>query len=150
MKAYRCTHSGLLLPPDYKQNWGIYYGHGLGPVPVSECLDSDMRANIDLTRADYTDSPDNFMFPFHHSCAPIEAVDVTEEEFNNPKKRLILHIDDPKFTARCAILRGNQVEKAEWSKLAVAKGVTGRQTERTPWRTGTEKAAAAAEPQPQE
>jgi len=107
-----------------------------------------MRANIDLTRADYTESPENFMFPFHHSCAPIEAVDVPDAEFNDPDKRLIMHIDDPKFTKRCAILRSKQSEKAAWSRLAIAKGASGRTTERQPWRTGTE--TKTTQPQPQE
>jgi len=39
--AYRCTHSGLLLPGDYVKEWGRKYGIGQGPSPVSEVLDTD-------------------------------------------------------------------------------------------------------------
>lgn len=133
MKAYRCQHSGLLLPPDYREQWGILYGHGLGPEPVSECLNSIMSAKIDLRRANYTQSPDRFMFPFHHTKAAIDLVEVTQAEYDNPDNRMILSCDDVDFTRRCDILRKNQSKKPEWSKLDVA-GSGQRQEERTVWR----------------
>lgn len=133
MKAYRCSHSGLLLPPDYKENWGIYYGHGLGTEPVSECLDSDVRSKVDLTRANYTGNPEDFMFPFHQTRAAIEMVDVPEKDFNDPKKRMILAIDDPDFSQRADILRGKQKKKREWTAIEIArKGVPSEK--RTAWR----------------
>lgn len=133
MKCYRCSHSGKLLPPDYKEKWGILYGHGMGTEPVSECLDSDVRAKVDLTRANYTCDPHDFMFPFHITHAKIELVDVPEKEFNNPENRLILAIDDPTFSRRTAILRKNQADKPESANLKIA--MSGRpKEERKAWR----------------
>jgi hypothetical protein len=133
MKCYRCSHSGKLLPPDYKANWGIFYGHGLGTEPVSECLDSNMRSKVNLTRANYTCSPQEFMFPFHITHAKIELVDVPEKEYNNPDNRLILAIDDPDFRRRAEILRKNQKGKREWQEIEIAaKGQP--TTERKAWR----------------
>ena len=132
MKAYRCSQSGLLLPPDYKKNWGIYYGHGLGPEPVSECLNSNMRANIDLRRAQYNVPPEEYMFPFHITRASVSLVDVSEEEYANPDNRMILAIDDRDFKKRSAILRSKQKEKAEWVKVEIAK--KGAQSKREVWR----------------
>lgn len=133
MKAYRCTHSGKLLPPDYKEMWGILYGHGMGTEPVSECLDSNMRAKIDLTRANYTCDPAEFMFPFHITHAKIELVDVDKKDYDNPENRLIMAVDDPDFRRRAAILRGNQKKKTEWNKVAIAQSNQPR-TERKTWR----------------
>ena len=133
MKAYRCQHSGLLLPPDYKANWGIYYGHGLGPTPVSECLDSDTRAKINLTRVDFSEGPDKYMFPFHITRAAVDLVDVPEEEYNNPDNRMILALDDLSYKRRCDILRKKQQEKPEWDCLKVAMSAQPR-SDRESWR----------------
>lgn len=133
MKCFRCSHSGLLLPPDYKENWGIFYGHGLGPEPVSECLDSNMRVKHDLTRANYTGDPREFMFPFHVTHAKIELVDVPKAEYEKPENRMILAIDDPSFARRCAILRDKQKDKPEMTQLKIA--MAGKTAiERQSWR----------------
>lgn len=133
MKCYRCSHSGLLLPPDYKEKWGIFYGHGMGTEPVSECLDSDIRAKVDLTRANYTCDPRSFMFPFHITHAKIELVDVPAEEYNKASNRMILAIDDPTFERRAAILREKQSGKPEMANLKIA--MSGKPTtERKAWR----------------
>lgn len=135
MKAYRCSHSGLLLPPDYKEMWGILYGHGLGTEPVSECLDSDVRVKIDLTRAQYTCDPSDFMFPFHTTHAKVELVDVSEEEYNDPDNRLIMAVDDRSFARRAAILREKQAAKPEFAKVKIAAGLSPyAKSDRKAWR----------------
>jgi len=39
MKAFQCSHSGLLYPEDYIKEWGTKYGRGMGPVAgrVADC-----------------------------------------------------------------------------------------------------------------
>ena len=133
MKAYRCQHSGLLLPPDYKENWGIYYGHGLGPDPVSECLDSDTRATLDLTGVQFNAPPAEYMFPFHITRAAVVLVDVPEDEYTNPDNRMILAIDDMDYKKRSAILRAKQSKKPEWVNLEIARS-GGIKSDRVAWR----------------
>lgn len=134
MKCFKCAHSGLLLPPDYKENWGIYYGHGLGPVPVSECLNSDMRANVGKSRAQTSVPPADHMFPFHHTRADIVLVDVPEEEYNNPDRRMILHIDDRDYKKRSNILREKQKLKPAWKQLDFIQRPGAASVEREVWR----------------
>jgi len=46
--VFRCSHSGLYFPASYAKEWGRAYGIGLGPHPVSEILDTDYDAPLDM------------------------------------------------------------------------------------------------------
>ena len=131
--CYRCSHSGKLLPPDYVENWGLKYGWGLGDKPVSECLNSKINERPNVDRKDYVEGPEAFMFPFEHTCAPVERVEVTEAEFNDPKNRLIMDRDDPGYKRRKAILKAKQKKKPQWEYIE-ALGKAGVVEETSVWR----------------
>lgn len=123
IKVFKCAHSGKYLPNDYVEQWGIKYGHGLGPKPVSECLDTQYGMAPQFQNIVYNEAKDKMMFPFTHSCAPIEIAWVEEEEFNNPENRLITHHEDPDFSKRKALLRKIQFKKDKVKGWAGTFGV---------------------------
>lgn len=107
VKAFRCSHSGKYLPPDYIKQWGRKYGIGLGPEPVSECLDSQYHMPVavpedGLGLKDYASA----MHPVGVTRAQIDHVEIEEEEYE--ANRLILHRDDPRMQERVKILQRNQ------------------------------------------
>lgn len=126
MKAYRCNHSGLLLPPDYVKMWGISYGHGLGKEPVSECLDTDygkLPLAEEGRKVRYRGGPRDLMYPLSDSRASVVLVDVPEAEYNEEKNRLVLVKNDRNFAKRISIVRTKQKKrKAEWNRLKSGVG----------------------------
>lgn len=116
-RCFRCTHSGLLLPPDYVENWGKFYGVGLGPKPVSECLDTNYGHMPRMENVRYSASTGDFMFGVHSTGAPIEEVEVSEEDFNNPKNRMILEHEDTGMKRRLELIREKQKKKPKWQEL---------------------------------
>lgn len=135
VKTYRCAHSGLLLPPDYVQQWGRKYGFGLGEKPVSECLDSVTKGRPNVDRRYLQAGDDDLMYPFCFSCAPIEYVEVTQAEFDKVENRLIMHRDDPGFERRAKIIQAKQKQKPEWSFIEVMKySHAKKEPEEKPWR----------------
>lgn len=103
MKAFRCSRTGLMFPPDYVENWGSKYGIGLGPVPISEALVNDYH------RAPVGES-DTGMHALSVSRAQVDLVDVTEEEF--VENEAILDIDDTGLRRRAPLMRAKQLMKS--------------------------------------
>lgn len=103
MKAFRCSRTGLMFPPDYVENWGSKYGIGLGPVPISEALVNDYH------RGPVGES-DTGMHPLSVSRAQVDLVDVPEEEFI--ENEAILDIDDASMRRRAPLMRAKQLVKS--------------------------------------
>ena len=103
MKAFRCSRTGLMYPPDYVENWGSKYGIGLGPVPISEALVNDYH------RGPVGDS-DSGMHPLSVSRAQVDLVDVSEEEFI--ENEAILDVDDVSMRRRAPLMRAKQLLKS--------------------------------------
>lgn len=106
VKAFRCSHSGKYYPHDYAKEWGRKYGIGLGPVPVSECLDTIEGQPI----VESSDDEATLMRPVGVTCAQVDFVEVEESEYE--ANRLILAIEDPRMITRSEILRRNQRKKS--------------------------------------
>lgn len=109
MKCYKCSHSGLLLPPDYVREWGKKYGHGLGAKPVSECLNTvDVVPHTKGIR--YNQPASEWMLPVEQTCAPIEVTEVPYDTWDAvpPEKKMILSWDDPDRARALEIVRKKQ------------------------------------------
>lgn len=109
MLAFRCRRSGLLYPEDYTREWGVKYGIGMGPIPVSESLYSMDH----LQKAKAFNGDD--MHPLGLSYAQLDLVEVTAEEF--AAKKAVIHADDPHFIVRSPIL----IEKQKAKDVATAQ-----------------------------
>lgn len=105
--AFKCNHSGLYYKSDFVKQWGRIYGHGLGPDPVSEVLDSDY----------YTDPPkvtestmdiNSIMHPLNVTKVQVDLMTVPVDEFN--ANQAIVAMEDPRMFKRAAILRANQLK----------------------------------------
>ncbi len=103
MFAYRCRHTGLYFPDDYVKEWGKKYGIGMGPRPVSECLDT----HYECPKAPCHTGEE--MHPVGVCYADVDLVDVAPEEFAS--KRAILHRDDPNLVLRSEVLLSKQKER---------------------------------------
>lgn len=82
MKAFQCAHSGLLYPADYIKQWGMKYGQGMGPDPVSMVYDSCYSVNPSIpgdTRNRRGNS--SIMHPVRACRAQIDLVEVTPADF---------------------------------------------------------------------
>jgi hypothetical protein len=112
MRAFQCQHSDLLLPGDWVKEWGRKYGHGLGPVPVSPCLDSQYHCTMGEA---HEPNSGVMMHPVGYTYAGIQEVDVTKEEF--AKRAMILHEDDRQMTKRVKVI----LEKQKARKQEIAK-----------------------------
>lgn len=116
MRAYECAHSGLLYPESYVKEWGRNgHGVGLGPTPVSECLDTDYNSGLAIPDHDASEA----MHPVGVTRAALIPVNVTEEEFQ--KRAAILHRDDPRMHKRCEIIRERQMKKSSHLKRHMAQ-----------------------------
>lgn len=98
---FRCSHSGLLYPADYVKEWGRKYGIGLGPVPISEALDSQY----------HIDPPKNFRH-VHDNTHPVGVcraqMDYIEVDNPKPEQIAIIDADDPGMVERMKIIREKQ------------------------------------------
>lgn len=103
--AFRCSHSGKYYPGDYAKNWGRKYGIGLGPIPVSECLDTQDH----MAAVESADDPASLMKPVGNTLAQVDFCLVPESEYND--NRLILAADDPRMVLRKRIVWENQAKK---------------------------------------
>lgn len=104
MRAFRCARTGLLYPEDYVENWGIKYGFGLGPTPVSEALINDYN----------TDPPrpignGKTFHPIKQCQSQMDFMDVTPEEY--AAHLPVLMKDDPDYSKRAVIMRDKQLVK---------------------------------------
>lgn len=106
VKAFRCSHSGKYFPADYSKEWGRKYGIGLGPVPVSETLDSDTASPVCVPS---NGNMERAMHPMGVTHAQVDFVWVEEDEYE--ANRLVLNSDDPDLVKRAGILRKNQIAK---------------------------------------
>lgn len=103
MKAFRCSRTGVMFPDDYVEQWGVKYGIGLGPVPVSEALVNDYHRNV-------VGDSDSGMHPLAVSRAQVDLIDVSEEEFID--NQAILDTEDPSYKKRSEIMRAKQLMKS--------------------------------------
>jgi len=102
-KAFRCSRTGLLFPPDYMEEWGKKYGIGLGPVPISEALVNDYHR-------DPVGSTDTGMHGLSVCRSQVDLVDVSEEELIT--NSAILDIDDIGYRHRGPLMRAKQLKKS--------------------------------------
>lgn len=89
MKAFQCSHSGLLYPEDYIKKWGTKYGRGMGPEPVSMVYDTCYGVNPSIpgdTRSRRGNA--SIMHPVKMCRAQIDLVEVNPEEFEARKALL--------------------------------------------------------------
>lgn len=106
--AFRCTHSGLLLPGDYVKEWGRKYGIGLGPQPVSEVLDSDYdTAPPSLTND--VESIEQIMHPVGPSFAQVDFLMVAPSELTTDHLA-VLDLEDRKMRKRSNIIMKRQLQ----------------------------------------
>jgi len=105
--AFRCNHSGLLLPGDYVKQWGRKYGIGLGPSPVSEVLDTDYETDApDITPQ--IRSIEQIMHPVGPCFSQVDLVMVAPGEMQ--ASAAILDNEDQGMFKRVAIVRPRQLE----------------------------------------
>ncbi len=102
MKAYECSSTGLLFPGDYIEEWGRKYGIGLGPMPVSECWESNYEL-APATPDRNTRSLDDCGHGVRSCMAPVFPVEVSGEVF--AKNKAILSSEDPSGAKRWEIIR---------------------------------------------
>jgi len=111
MNAFRCSRTGVLFPGDYVELWGVRYGIGLGPSPVSEALTNDY--SMDPVGNNAAGSP--AMHPVGTCGAQVDFVQISDGEFEIG--RAVLAVDDPTMQVRAGIMRGRQLLKS--GRLAV-------------------------------
>lgn len=106
--AFRCAHSGLYFPPTYIKDWGRITGIGLGPEPVSECLDT-VYDGVTFPLMDRVRDVEALARPHVVTMAQLDLSAIPVEEYE--ASRLILAIDDPDVEERGAILLEKQIAK---------------------------------------
>lgn len=107
LPAFRCGHSGLLLPGDYVKEWGRLYGIGLGIHPVSEVLDSEYEVAPPAVTPEIR-RIEQIMHPVRNSCAQVDMVMVSPEELE--ASAAILDLEDPNMDERMLIVRARQLK----------------------------------------
>lgn len=108
MKAFQCVHSGLYFPADYYKNWGILYGIGQGPDPVSEILNTTYH----LPKAEaFQPGSEILMHPMGVTHAPVQMVEVDEATYE--KNKAICHHEDRDLVKRTKIIIDKQKAKAK-------------------------------------
>lgn len=121
VRAFECAHSGLLFPADYYSAWGTKYGAGLGPVPVSEVLDTDYEtAPPDPIKQGCT--ADKVMHSTRCTSAPVHMVYVTPEDFK--ARAAIVGSEDPGEKKRGEIILANQMKNPK-SKVRAYRAAMG-------------------------
>lgn len=104
--AFRCNHSGLYFPADYVKQWGRLYGHGLGPTPVSEVLDTDYETDPPPITNKIEDI-NQIMHPMGHVRVQMDLMNVPQDEYE--AKKAIAHHEDKNMRRRAAIVRAKQL-----------------------------------------
>lgn len=105
--AFRCGHSGLYYPGDYLKEWGRRYGIGLGPTPVSECLDSEYEVDPPaITPA--IRRIEQIMHPLRVSMAQMDFHMVAPETLAGAAA--VLADADPYMERRVEIVRARQLQ----------------------------------------
>jgi len=103
--AFRCGHSGKFYPADFLKGWGRRYGIGLGPVPGSECWDSQYE--LGLPPLDSVRRQEQLAYPVVTTLAQVDMVVVPASEYLD--SRLVLAHDDRDGERRAAIVLQNQL-----------------------------------------
>jgi len=126
--VFHCNHSGLWFPADYVASWGVDYGVGLGPDPVSEVLNSDYQTAPATPTAD-TEDITQLMHPVGNVRVQVDMILVPKALTGSldangnwvPSDRMaILAKDDMKMKQRIAIIFQNQLANPK-SKLPQLK-----------------------------
>lgn len=111
MRAFQCLHSGLYFPPDYYKMWGIKYGIGLGPEPVSEIMDTAYH----LPKAEaFQPGSEITMHPMGITHGTVQMVEITEAEYD--ANCAVCSHEDQDYVKRTKIIVEKQKAKAK--KLA--------------------------------
>lgn len=108
--AFRCAHSGLLLPGNFVKDWGREFGVGYGPSPVSEILDTDYSVPPPAITPDIR-RIEQIMHPVRVCGAQVDLVMVSPEEFE--AKAAILDSRDPGMERRASIVRAKQMQNPQ-------------------------------------
>lgn len=117
MKAFQCAHSGLLYPGDYIKGWGIKYGRGMGPEPVSMVYDSMYGVNPSIPGDARNRRPNiNILHPVKVCRAQVDLVEVTADYFEKNRALLPGERDLRKII-------GEKQKKNARSNVLVKKGV---------------------------
>lgn len=120
MKAFQCSHSGLLYPEDFTKGWGTKYGVGMGPDPVSMVYDTMYGVNPSIPGDTRNRRPNvSIMHPSKMCRAQVDLVEVTAEEF---EKRKALLPGNPGIRA---ILMAKQAANSR-ANVLVRRNRTGR------------------------
>ena len=106
-KAFRCSRTGVLFPADYVEMWGVKYGRGLGPVPVSEALVNEYSRPVTAAESRENEA----MHPVSCCRAQVDFCEVTEDEWN--EKQAVLNHTDLLFNERSKIMRSKQMIKSD-------------------------------------
>jgi len=101
--VYVCARTNVVFPPDYIEEWGRKYGHGFGPVPLSEGLVNDYWLPV-------VGSGDNAMHPLSVCRSQVDRIKMSEEEY--AETAAILQIDDQKMITRSALMKLKQIIKS--------------------------------------
>lgn len=101
--VYVCARTNIVFPPDYVEEWGRKYGHGFGPVPISEGLVNDYWLPV-------VGSGDNAMHPLSVCRSQVDRIKMSEEEF--AETAAILQIDDQKMINRAELMKLKQIVKS--------------------------------------
>lgn len=105
MLVFRCSRTGLYYPSDYVENWGLKYGRGLGPTPVSEAVVNQYNRKISIGKYGKM-----VMHPIGYCYAQVDAMEISEEEYAQHVP--ILVIDDPRYVDIGQIMRDKQLQKS--------------------------------------
>jgi hypothetical protein len=127
MQAFRCARTGVMYPADYFDKWGIKYGIGLGPYPVSEALVNVYHEPVAVGNTARTT-----MHPVAvvGASSQLDLIEVSDEEYRD--KAAVLAIDDVNYSIRGPIMRTRQLIHSDaMMRLHPDEAASARQTERT-------------------
>lgn len=102
--VYVCARTGLAYPPDYVEQWGIKYGVGFGPTPISESLVNDYWLPV-------VGEGDKAMHPLSVSRSQVDKLTMSEEEY--AEYAAIIAGDDPDIIHRGGLMKIKQIIKSQ-------------------------------------
>lgn len=104
---FQCEGTGLYFPGDYLEMWGRKYGLGLGPKPISECLETAWHKKI--AYPEDLKTVEQIMYPLMNGGHDIGAVILSPKDVAKCPMA-VLGINDPFIVKRGKILRQKQLE----------------------------------------
>lgn len=119
MKVFRCSHSGLLLPPDYAKEWGRKYGVGLGPNVVSECVDTHYWRDPPHWSQRGIRSVEQIMHPVCPTYAQVDLIDHPAEKWEDipADQKMILRSEPDSARRRAAVLLQKQLQNSQQLRM---------------------------------